>query len=82
MARGARERLGTDVTVAVTGVAGPESVDGLPVGTVHVAVCSGWSSERMRHLALSLTGSREQIRRDTVRHALRLLVTALTEDNL
>lgn len=38
LARGARERLGADVGVGVTGVAGPAEQDAQPVGTVFVAV--------------------------------------------
>ena len=38
MARGVRARLGADYGVATTGVAGPESQDGVPPGTFHVAV--------------------------------------------
>src|SRR3954451_12116158 len=34
MAEGAQRLLGADVTVAVTGVAGPDEMDGQPVGTV------------------------------------------------
>ena len=38
MARGVRARLGADVGLATTGVAGPDPQDGHPAGTVHVAV--------------------------------------------
>ena len=38
MARGVRARLGADVGLATTGVAGPDPQDGQPPGTVHVAV--------------------------------------------
>ena len=78
MAHGARERLGADVAIAVTGVAGPDPADGRAVGTVHVAL--DFDGE-VRQLPLSLAGSRAQIRHDTVKHALRLLVSRLTEDN-
>ncbi len=78
MARGARERLGAAVGVATTGVAGPDPADGQPVGTVHIAVPTA-SGER--HEALMLSGDREQIRRGTVDHVLKLLVTTLMEDD-
>jgi nicotinamide-nucleotide amidase len=39
MARGVAARLGADVGVSTTGVAGPDPQDGRPVGEVHVAVC-------------------------------------------
>ena len=40
MARSIRARLGADVGLATTGVAGPDPQDGQPPGTVHVAVCT------------------------------------------
>ena len=78
MARGARERLGAAVGVATTGVAGPEPADGQPVGTVHIAVST---ASRARHEALMLSGDRAEIRRGTVDHVLKLLVTTLMEDD-
>lgn len=38
LARGARIRCGADWGLATTGVAGPDPQDGIPVGTVYVAV--------------------------------------------
>lgn len=40
MARGVRTRLGADVGLATTGVAGPDPQDGFGPGTVHVAVAT------------------------------------------
>jgi nicotinamide-nucleotide amidase len=77
MARGVRERLGASVGVATTGVAGPDPADGQPVGTVHIAVST---SRLARHEALMLGGDRAGIRRGTVDHVLKLLVTTLKED--
>ena len=79
MASGVCERLATDVGIGTTGVAGPDPVDGHPVGTVHIAVAGpGLPS---RHAELRLTGDRNTIRRDTVRAAIGLLVAVLMEDN-
>ena len=78
MAAGAIERLRVNVAIAVTGVAGPDPVDGLPVGTVHIAL---GSSAGMRHRPLRLTGDRARIRQATVTNALSLLVSVLSEDN-
>ena len=78
MAAGAIERLRVTTAVAVTGVAGPDPVDDLPVGTVHLAVIS---PEGVRHRPLHLTGDRSRIRQATVTNALSLLVSVLSEDN-
>jgi len=82
MARGARQRLGAQIAIATTGVAGPDPVGDLPVGTVHVALSF---AERELRLPLRLEGDRAQIRLDTVRHALGVLVGAFEprqpEDN-
>jgi nicotinamide-nucleotide amidase len=78
MADGARTRLGASVGVATTGVAGPDSSEGKPPGTVHVAVSA--SGHRVTR-ALSLAGGREQIRRDTVEQCLSLLWAVLAEED-
>jgi nicotinamide-nucleotide amidase len=78
MARGATVLLGADIAVAVTGIAGPEPVEGKPVGTVYLALALG---DNLRNLPLHLEGDRRQIRHDTVAHALRLLIDMLAEDN-
>jgi nicotinamide-nucleotide amidase len=78
MAAGAIERLRVSIAVAVTGVAGPDPVDGLPVGIVHVALIS---PEGVRHRPLQLSGDRGRIRQATVTNALSLLVSVLSEDN-
>lgn len=41
MARAAREGMGGDVGVAITGVAGPDEMEGKPRGTVHMAIVAG-----------------------------------------
>ncbi len=69
MASGAVQLAGVDAAVAVTGVAGPDGgSDDKPVGTVYFAwLVSGSEviSEMQR-----FTGNREQVRRETVAHAL------------
>jgi nicotinamide-nucleotide amidase len=72
MARGAVERSGARMAVAVTGIAGPGgAVPGKPVGTVWL----GWAQRRGRtiHVATQLRhfrGDRDAVRRKTVRAAL------------
>lgn len=61
--------------LAVTGVAGPDSQDGKPVGTVHIAL-SGPNGHIWHH-DLAGGGSREQIRARTVDEALDLLARVL-----
>ena len=77
MATGVRDRLGATWGLATTGVAGPDSVDGLPPGTVHIAASAGVPATR----ALALAGDRNDIRRDTVEEALKLLWEQLREDD-
>ena len=73
MADGARERLGADVVVAVTGSAGPEPQE-RPVGTVVVAVVTPDGS-RVR--TLTLPGDRERVRTFASTAALQLLRMSL-----
>lgn len=63
-----------EVGLATTGNAGPDSSDGQPVGTVHVAV-SMPQGTRVR--SLSLHGSRAEIRAETVRRVIALAVEGL-----
>jgi len=56
-----------DVGISTTGIAGPDSPDGQPVGTVHIGVATPEGTEVT---SLRLTGTREQIRAETVRRAL------------
>jgi nicotinamide-nucleotide amidase len=82
MAEGARARLGADVAVSVTGVAGPGGGTAeKPVGRVHLhAAGPDGSLARM----LDLPGEREQIRvRATVTalHLLRALLTGSRDES-
>jgi nicotinamide-nucleotide amidase len=75
MAEGARRRLGADVAVSATGVAGPGGgTEGKPVGRVHIHA-SGPDGSQTRQL--DIPGDREQVRvRATVTalHLLRMLL--------
>lgn len=75
MAAGVREALGADWGVATTGVAGPETQDGHPVGTVHVAVAGPYEAASAKELGLK--GDRVAIRRESVTEALRMVRDAL-----
>jgi competence/damage-inducible protein CinA-like protein len=76
MAEGARLRLGADVAVAVTGVAGPGGASpDKPVGRVHLhAAAPGRSLARQ----LDLPGDRDQVRARATVSALHLLRALLT----
>ena len=79
MAEGVRVRLALgedpcDVGISTTGIAGPDSPDGQPVGTVHIGVATPLGT---RVASLELRGTREEIRAETVRHAVRTALEAL-----
>lgn len=59
-----------DVGVSTTGIAGPASPDGQPVGTVHIAVVTPTSTVSESHI---FPGDRAEIRAQTVDAAVALL---------
>jgi nicotinamide mononucleotide (NMN) deamidase PncC len=70
MASGASRVLGSDVGLAVTGVAGPAEQDGQPVGTVFI----GLAIDRdVDSIELHLPGDRRRIREFTAISALDVL---------
>ncbi|MCQ9184332.1 CinA family protein [Streptomyces sp. IBSBF 2953] len=86
MAAGARSTLGADWAVATTGVAGPDPQDGQPVGTVFVAVdgpsgADSGSAGGGKVEALRLNGDRAEIRRESVRSVLALLLRELAGEH-
>jgi nicotinamide-nucleotide amidase len=76
MAAGVRRVLRADWGAATTGVAGPDPQDGQPVGTVYVAVVGPEGAGKVA--ALRLNGGRPDIRKESVRSVLALLVGELT----
>jgi nicotinamide-nucleotide amidase len=77
MAHGARERLGADVAVAVTGIAGPGGgTEQKPVGLVHLHAV-GPSGEKARRI--DRPGDREMIRGRATAAALHLVRRLLTQ---
>lgn len=79
MAAGVRTALAVDgepahVGISTTGVAGPDSQDGHPVGTVHLGFAIG---SRVRSTSLLLAGTRDEIRAATVGESLAELARLL-----
>lgn len=75
MAAGARHRLGSDLALSVTGIAGPGGgAPGKPVGLVYIGLATSASSRAERHV---LRGTRGNIRWSAAVAALQLVLDAL-----
>lgn len=70
------EGRASDVGLSTTGIAGPESPDGQPVGTVHIGVVTPDASCTRE---LHLEGDRAAIRSQTVAAALAFLLETIEE---
>ena len=70
MASGVADRLGADVGLSITGVAGPDPQDGQPVGTVFVGVSDDRGTVVQQ---LKLPGDRERVRQFSAISAVDLL---------
>lgn len=80
MAGGVRRALavegrGPEVGIATTGIAGPDSPDGQPVGTVHIAVVT---PRGLRMESEVLIGDRGRIRAETARRAVLLALSEVS----
>ena len=77
MAEGARERLGVDVAVSVTGIAGPGGGSpGKPVGLVYIHAVT---PEAAHGIEFTYGQDRESIRRRATVSSLHLLRRLLTQ---
>lgn len=75
MADGVRSLYGSDLSVAVTGIAGPDGgTEDKPVGTVYIAVSDGSKTDVRK---FSFGGDRDSIRRSTVDAAVGFLLDLL-----
>jgi nicotinamide-nucleotide amidase len=73
MAVGALDRSGADISVSVTGIAGPGGSDHKPEGRV----CFGWAVKNQNSFASTIefgAMGRDKVRNKTVEHALELLI--------
>ena len=70
MALGVRKRLGADVGIATTGVAGPAEQEGHPPGTVFLGLAYG---DQLEGLQIRLPGDRRRVREYAVISVLNLL---------
>jgi PncC family amidohydrolase len=77
MARGARQRLGADVAIAITGIAGPTGgTPDKPVGLVYMALSACDVEQCQRHV---WQGDRLANKEQSAEAALRLLLAYLRE---
>ncbi len=77
MAKGALERSNAQLSVAVTGIAGPSGETALkPVGLVHIAVARAGREVQLRKCEFGEVG-RSEVRVRTVDAALKLLLRAM-----
>ena len=71
MANNARQLLKVDVCVSFTGNAGPEAMEGKPVGEVHIGIAT---KESAQVYSLLLKGNRNEIQAQAVDFALEKLL--------
>jgi nicotinamide-nucleotide amidase len=76
LADSVRHRLGATFGLSLTGVAGPDTQDGKPVGTVYIGL-AGPTGHQVR--LVDLPGDRDQIRAASVLAALRMLAEVLPD---
>jgi nicotinamide-nucleotide amidase len=77
MATGLRQATRTDITLAITGIAGPDGgTDDKPVGTVFIALSAGDAEQAKRY---TFGGTRDQVRRASACMALEWLRRYLIE---
>jgi PncC family amidohydrolase len=75
MAQGAREALGVDIAVSITGIAGPGgAVPGKPVGTVWIGVCDENGAQAFLN---NFEGTRSAVREQAVKKSLELFFERL-----
>lgn len=77
MAEGVRRRMGTDLAVSITGIAGPGGgSEEKPVGFVWFGVASGTDTATENAV---FPGDRDAVRASAIEHALQLLLAAAVQ---
>ena len=69
MAQAARDILKSDIGIGVTGIAGPEEIEGKPVGTIHIAIATPGPGS-IHHYSNRFPPRRTVIKRRTASDAL------------
>ena len=77
MANGARQQLNSDYALGLTGVAGPDELEGQPAGTVWIGI-SGPAGTHAQEFHLA--GLRNEVRARAVKSALMMLLQALKKN--
>ncbi len=80
MAAGARRKTGADLAISLTGVAGPDSLEGQPAGTVFIGLATADSLES--HLVKINGRSRSDVREIAVLHAFNLVRKTLLKEKI
>lgn len=71
MAENVREKLNASIGISCTGVAGPDEVEGKPVGMVYIAICDDTGEKLVEKF--NFQGNRNSIRRRTALKSLEIL---------
>ncbi|WP_134700441.1 competence/damage-inducible protein A [Ammoniphilus sp. YIM 78166] len=77
MASRAREKLGADIGVSITGVAGPASTENKPVGLVYLGLST---TLRTYSIELRLSGTRDGIQTRAAKNSLFMLIQHLKNE--
>ncbi|WP_096156947.1 MULTISPECIES: competence/damage-inducible protein A [Bacillus] len=75
MAEGVKELLNTSIGISFTGVAGPGTMDGKPIGTVYIGIALPSGKTVVHHVKLA--GTRDTIRQRTVKYGCYYLLKEL-----
>ncbi|MBM7659288.1 nicotinamide-nucleotide amidase [Bacillus mesophilus] len=75
LAENSKQLLNADIGISFTGVAGPDSLEGKPVGTVYIGI--SLPTNETKTFVVKLAGSREAIRERSVRYGLYYLIREL-----